>query len=424
MSVYFDKNRKHWKYEFTIKKQRYTGRNFQTKKEAARAEAKRKEEIENPQIQPEPEKNQIQTGTDFLTLCNRRLDHVERHNSESHFKDVRGHARRWVKEWGRFPANNITEDMMQPYFDRRAEISHIAANKDLQYLRALFNFGIKKKLVHNNPAKDLEWYTVVKRKRRIPPKEDVLRVISVADPETQDYLWCMLLTAARVNEINSLIWDDVDFENRTVTLWTRKKKGGHMEPRLVPMSQKLFDIMVSRHKKHDPQMPWIFWHTYWSHKEKRHVSGPYQDRKKIMQTLCKKAGVTYFRFHPFRHFTASILQDQGAPIGVIQSILGHENQKTTEIYLQTVNESERRAMVKLDKLDIIVSAPVRSDNNPTNPHKEFWHRKVKRPTLKVLKRDVDRMGYRGAGRKYGVSDNAVRKWIKTYENNNQIGSVG
>ncbi|SHJ90168.1 Site-specific recombinase XerD [Desulfatibacillum alkenivorans DSM 16219] len=421
MSLYF-KPGKGWRYDFTLNSKRHTKAWFKTKAEARRAEAQRREEVENPQAPTEPTRVQTQTGTDFLTLCNKRLDHVNRHNSESHFRDVQGHTKRWCKEWGRLPADSITEEMMQPYLDKRAKISHIAANKDLQYLRALFNFGIKKKMVHHNPAKDLEWYTIVKRKRRIPPKEDVLKVISVADPETQDYLWCMLLTAARVNEINSLVWDDVDFENKTVTLWTRKKKGGHKEPRLIPMTEKLSGIMASRYKKRDPEMPWVFWHTFWSRTEKRHVSGPYQDRKKIMFTLCEKAKVTYFRFHPFRHFTASILQDLGVPIGVIQSILGHENQKTTEIYLQTVNESERRAMVKLDELDIIVSAPIRTDDGPTNPHKEYWHRKVKRPPLKVLKRDVARMGYRGTGRKYGVSDNAVRKWIKVYENGNQTSS--
>lgn len=419
MSLYF-KPGKGWRYDFTLKGKRYTEAWFKTKAEAKKVEAKRKEEVENPQAEPEQTvTNTTLTSTDFLTLCNQRLAHVERHNSESHFHDVQGHAKRWVKEWGLLPADSITSGMMQPYFDRRAEVSHIAANKDLQYLRALFSFGIKKKLAHQNPAKDLEWYTVVKRKRRIPPNTDVFKVISAADPETQDYLWCMLLTAARVNEINALVWDDVDFVNQTVTLWTRKKKGGHKESRLVPMTQKLFGILDYRYKKRDPDMPWVFWHTYWSQKEGRRISGPYLDRKKIMQTLCEIAGVTYFRFHPFRHFTASILQDQGVPIGVIQSILGHENQKTTEIYLQTVNQSERRAMAKLDGLDIIIDGPTREGEGPTNPHKEFWHRKTQRPTLKTLKQDVARMGYRATGRKYGVSDNAVRKWIKAYENSKQ-----
>ena len=41
-------------------------------------------------------------------------------------------------------------------------------------------------------------------------------------------------------------------------------------------------------------------------------------------------------------------------------------------------------------------------------------RKVKdRPELHVLNQEVKELGYVGTGRKYGVSDNAIKKWIKT-----------
>jgi hypothetical protein len=42
-------------------------------------------------------------------------------------------------------------------------------------------------------------------------------------------------------------------------------------------------------------------------------------------------------------------------------------------------------------------------------------RKVSRPDLETLLNDVEELGYLGTGRKYGVSDSAVRKWIKTYQ---------
>jgi hypothetical protein len=42
-------------------------------------------------------------------------------------------------------------------------------------------------------------------------------------------------------------------------------------------------------------------------------------------------------------------------------------------------------------------------------------RKVERPEYQVLIKEIDEIGYSATGRKYGVSDNAIRKWIKTYE---------
>jgi len=42
-------------------------------------------------------------------------------------------------------------------------------------------------------------------------------------------------------------------------------------------------------------------------------------------------------------------------------------------------------------------------------------RKVVRPDRLTLEKDVELLGYVGTGKKYGVSDNAVRKWMKTYQ---------
>lgn len=47
----------------------------------------------------------------------------------------------------------------------------------------------------------------------------------------------------------------------------------------------------------------------------------------------------------------------------------------------------------------------------------FHLRKVERPSLKVLLQEVQEQGFSATGRKYGVSDNAVRKWIRQYQRN-------
>ena len=39
-------------------------------------------------------------------------------------------------------------------------------------------------------------------------------------------------------------------------------------------------------------------------------------------------------------------------------------------------------------------------------------RKVERPDIETLIKEIAEFGYRGTGKKYGVSDNAIRKWIK------------
>lgn len=50
-------------------------------------------------------------------------------------------------------------------------------------------------------------------------------------------------------------------------------------------------------------------------------------------------------------------------------------------------------------------------------------RKVERPPYEQLMAEVEAMGYCTVGRKYGVSDNAIRKWIRAYEQELQLGEA-
>lgn len=181
---------------------------------------------------------------------------------------------------------------------------------------------------------------------------------NVHDSNGADQFMLSCLSEARVSEINRLIWDDVDLKNQSVTLYTRKKKGGHLTSRRIPMTQQLFEILICRYENRDPSKPWVFWHRYWSRKQGRFAEGPYGDRKKVMKRLCKKAGVRYFRFHPIRHSGASIMDGNGVPLGAIQRILGHENRRTTEIYLHSIGDSER------DAIRVFEQARQKSPHNP------------------------------------------------------------
>lgn len=348
MSVYFVKE-KGWRYDFTLKGKRYTDQWYQTKREATREEAKRREEILNPsqqivtivQNQLEPT---IETGMDFLDLVNKRLDFLKDYKSAKYFKDGLYQAKRWVKEWGTLKCNIISEEMINKYLRNRKTISHETANAEIRSLRALFNYGKRKKWITENPLDDIQFFPIEKKEKYVPSQVDIDKVISLASPEMSDYLWAIRETFARVGEINRLVWDDVNFEKRYVVLYTRKKKGGHLTPRRIPMTEKLFEILLRRHQNRSINIKWVFWHRYWSKADQKFIEGPYLDRKKIMKTLCKKAEVRYFRYHPIRHSGASVMDHNNVPIGVTQRLLGHEQRTTTEIYLHSLGNDAFDAM--------------------------------------------------------------------------------
>jgi hypothetical protein len=77
------------------------------------------------------------------------------------------------------------------------------------------------------------------------------------------------------------------------------------------------------------------------------------------------------------------------------------------------NSVERHAQYK-DSHCIICNKRVWRHTKTGMCHKCYTvkNRKVPRPDKDILIQDIDTLGYKGTGKKYGVSDTAVRKWLK------------
>lgn len=58
--------------------------------------------------------------------------------------------------------------------------------------------------------------------------------------------------------------------------------------------------------------------------------------------------------------------------------------------------------------------------NDFNIQKNKHLRKIERPSYEILINEIQKNGYVATGKKFGVSDNGIRKWIRSYEkiNNN------
>jgi integrase len=61
----------------------------------------------------------------------------------------------------------------------------------------------------------------------------------------------------RLGEINRLTWNDVDLEDKYVVLYTRKKRGGHLTPRKVPIPEKRYGNFYRRYARRDKTKPWV-----------------------------------------------------------------------------------------------------------------------------------------------------------------------
>jgi len=76
------------------------------------------------------------------------------------------------------------------------------------------------------------------------------------------------------------------------------------------------------------------------------------------------------------------------------------------------NENELKKERQSKNKHIKYGIPTLSDSQING---SLYQRKVDRPPYEQLLNEIEELGYVGTGRKYGVSDNAIRKWKKIYE---------
>lgn len=95
------------------------------------------------------------------------------------------------------------------------------------------------------------------------------------------------------------------------------------------------------------------------------------------------------------------------------------NKKPTTKNFLVKNECECSELKSNKKRYVKKSNCVKCGNICTNNRCDRCYRlesrKVERPSYEQLLEEISQLGYCGTGRKYGVSDNAIRKWIKRYE---------
>ena len=84
---------------------------------------------------------------------------------------------------------------------------------------------------------------------------------------------------------------------------------------------------------------------------------PFEFRRNWFPKLCGKAEIELFGFHAIRHLSASILDDEGYPITVIQTLLRHKSANTTTRYLHKLR-GMREALYEafiIEKADLLPS---------------------------------------------------------------------
>ena len=192
MSVY--RHRGKWMYDFLKNGMRYREGGYGTKNEAQDEEARARATARR-------------INTDFMKLCESRLQEMEMRRSKGHFERNQLLFKNLIKRWATL--KKVTREDVESYLNELAMESRHKANRYLALIKALYNHGIDRQWFDENPTKGIKPFGIERKKKYIPPIEDIKAVLGVAGEEERKYLLTLLYTMARMREINRLKWEDV-----------------------------------------------------------------------------------------------------------------------------------------------------------------------------------------------------------------------
>ena len=348
-----------WRYQFQRNGGRHSGSGFATKKEASREQEAHKKRAENQE--------KTQTDTDFLTVANEYLEFAERAFVTKTFKQKKFVIQSFLKHIGNLPIDKITAAHLHSYLNTRSTNNNYNAHR--KDLCSLFTHAKRMmKVIQYNPCWDLNKMPHTPKEKDIPSEKELMQMILVTDPKTDErsLFLVVLHCLGRIDEVLRMTWRDVNFEKKTITLWTKKRKGGAYEADQLPMNKDLHDIL---------------WHLWGARRQETWVffnektGTRFNKRPKMMKSICMRAfapqckGQQYYTgkvygFHALRHFMASYLADKKKQSAkTLQGLLRHKNIKTTEIYLHSI---DGQAVSAVESIEGVFTAEPKKDNLQAN----------------------------------------------------------
>ncbi len=325
--------------------------------------------------------------TTFRPSASRLMDQVREtlrfyhyaYNTEKSYVD-------WILKFIRYSGKKHPKDMGK--FEIERFLSHLAVNREVaaSTQNQAFNaiMFLYKKVLDIPMDLDIRAKRASKRKNlpTVLSKEEACRLISCMTGTAKILASLMYGSGLRSLEVIRLRIHDIDFENNQI--YVRNPKGGKDRTTLFPeaLHEPLRQQIAVAKKIHDKDLKEGFGQVYLPTALKRkytraNVSFGWQylfpskvrsvdprsgatRRHHIYKTVLQKAVsaakkeasiIKRASPHTLRHSFATHLLENGENIRVLQTLLGHKDVKTTEIYTHVMQKNHEKIKSPLDLME-------------------------------------------------------------------------
>lgn len=242
-------------------------------------------------------------------------------------------------------ADAITVDLVAQYRKRRLAggASHRTLNMETGLLKRVLGQAVEQRRLRVNPAASLKPLpSKPVREHRYVSDEEIRRILGVAKSPFKELFLALITTGARVGEVVSLQWRDVDLVGGAFHLGERldaPTKTGR--PRTVALCTTLLDVLRGWFRSRSPKLS----DTVFLNGKGR----PFTVRNVLarLKATLPRAGVDPkgVNVHTLRGTWASHALRAGVPVKAVQSVLGHRTPHLTlALYSRIAQEDEKQAV--------------------------------------------------------------------------------
>lgn len=222
-----------------------------------------------------------------------------------------------------------------------SKLNSKSVNRHIVSIRNYFKFLLRNGYIKENPCDDIVGLKMPKTMPHILSIEDIdklldIKVIDAKTSRDKSMLELMYSCGLRVSELLDLKVNDIDFNMNIVKCFGKGSK-----ERIVPLS----DIATIYLKEYINLYRVSLLKNNVSDILFLNVRGGKLSRQgffKILKELALKKGIDKdISPHTIRHSFATHLINNGADLRSVQTMLGHENIKTTQIYTHISNNYKK-----------------------------------------------------------------------------------
>lgn len=243
-----------------------------------------------------------------------------------------------IRYLGDVQIKEITTENLKHYLsDDGKELKPASLGHRVRFIKSLFRWAYDEGVISKNPAAKLK---EPKTGKRIPKflteKEIELLREACYSPMENALFEFMYSTGCRIGEIASLDSSSIDFMNRSAIV-----QGKGDKEREVYYNIRC-DIWLKRYlQNRTDDAPALFVTERFPHRMS------IAQMRYVIKRISSRAGVNKsIHPHQLRHSFATHMLNNGAPLEVIQSLMGHEKSETTRIYAQLSGKLRRELYSK------------------------------------------------------------------------------